>query len=511
MVLDINDKSGEALLQGDTVPHRSVVSNKSERLLHAIHDPEVEEAPSECLVGPSTAVRQAIFDLFDGRVTFHKAAIDKLVDQFDLEELRDINLQEEIDKIEAHNFYSSHGDLKALLGNDKEKAERERYREGLRQLISRIWRREGRVFLKVPAFGNVKGGFSSYMGVRCARILRPDDAEEIQDRASICQRLIKYQILFLLATHEAIAKKDGHRRAYFWAQMGALTVNELREKHSSEGEDAVVLAMKDKSDDQVRAYLDAMLSLIFPDKANMKMNDVGQMLIFDLFQEAEWRLKKGDNTLHDFVQEHFITSQLITLARARGLWAEYGCYLEKLLQARKDQFINNFHLRPIGPKEGERHTERKISLLELIANYYYNNDERLPSMASLGCGDCQLELFLSRLGFIEGPFKGVDLFDDENEDELYLEMPYEKNEVYRFNNKYRGEEGFADEVLKKMGSADLIFAGDVVHETEDPSRYFLGAYDAVNPGGYMVVSDPIHCSAVDQVTSVSVNRFDSTE
>ena len=75
--------------------------------------------------------------------------------------------------------------------------------------------------------------------------------------------------------------------------------------------------------------------------------------------------------------------------------------------------------------------------------------------------------------------------------------------------KTRSHEELKDKIFEVAGKKDIFLLGDSLHHTPDPNAYIDKAWDQINPGGYLVVSEPFRFKN-DEVTKEALNPLDST-
>jgi len=397
----------------------------------------------------------------------------------------------------------------------------ENIRRGYRSALTAL----GFVFHNLPTY-NDKNGFNDDTALKNARILTPRDMEKmgIFNMGDPCEAL-RLRFLSCGAKHAATKEDEGHRLAYFVDQAATYVGNGVGERrdvpslgrkhpYNENPEETETMNVpapsiplfidcgEDKG--EVREYIGAMLSMLFPDKSAGGVNGNGL-------------LNQETGQFVDLVQEEFITTDLMALAQEHGLYGEYSQVFEDLFFYRQMQFNLRFHLFPPSPPEG-REKEKKISLLNVLRDLMEKKEGDEPlTVASLGHGNGALEKFLVSLGC---KVVGVDISERIDSDEveqvedltlvrLSIKDKVEKavggriGRVFDVFKKHIGGEG------SKYGP-DLAIAGDCLHETEDPGAYLRRLYDIIKKGGVLYATDPSYSQILDGVSSVSTLTLDST-
>ncbi len=406
----------------------------------------------------------------------------------------------------------------------------------LAQWVSRKWVKEGWVFATDIPFEAVElaGKDRIQMALSCPRVL--DDGvnlEELGVRKAIEDPVFAAlldQVNFSVLTHKVMEEDDGHRRSYLLAQASGLRAVEAGYEWPIPHSEAVVYApsigllryfvydssMDDDTEDPVvqedglpvekweplnrepktvkrlklsavRENIDARLSLIFFNVKDGK----------DLFDK--------DGNLRPLIQEDFITADLIALADAAGIYEEYKEIFRALSYLRQLQFYRNFHIFPQTPDT------TRVSLVELLKSL-----DSPPTVASFGSGNGLLEKILLDQKWASRVI-GVDKVDESKDDVVEQFGQHGEGGVTHFGVEQlnledpEDAEKLREKIFSTLKQAQVVLATDSLHETDNPKKYLTRLYDeTVMPGGYLYVSDPIHCKAVDGITAPALNHFDGT-
>ncbi|PIZ75479.1 hypothetical protein COY05_03905 [Candidatus Peregrinibacteria bacterium CG_4_10_14_0_2_um_filter_38_24] len=377
--------------------------------------------------------------------------------------------------------------------------------------VSKTWKQKGYAFLKTKAFRSGEKGFRLRTALKCPRSLGENQdltkLNVFEEEQKDPLQALRYRILFALASHEAFKNDDGHRTAYM---AGCLSVRigkkvgyrflipvsqECRTFDVPSG----ALFSKSRGGDQMdaRVFIKVMLSLLLPDKAQ---------------EGAELFDEKGD--LHDVVQEEFVLIDLMGLAEKMEIYEEFEEVFAAIFKLRHRNFTNRFHL---SSSFGTNKGRRRMSLLDLI-NIKKEYSRKPVKVFSLGHGDGFLEKELLKLR--EEGEDGEALVSEVTGVDLHSGDDLEAVETDSFggNGKLvkvaRGENKDKDRIQRVFdqleGQADIGVAADSLHETENPFAYMMKMYDKIKPGGFLYVTDPIHCEATDKMTRVDLNSFDNT-
>jgi len=373
--------------------------------------------------------------------------------------------------------------------------------EAMRTEVLGTWRAEGRAFLRTPAFGRT--GFRVKTALKCPRFVGDDhDLTSLgvskDDRGDPVQAL-RYRVLFLKASHEAFEADDGHRTAYMAAQLSALIGKNVGARrsiplsHEQRVFDVPSLAMfrKGKDTQNAKVFIKAVLSLILPDKADYDRGS--DMSLFD----------EEGNLTGDIVQEDFVLVDLMGLAKKMEIYDDFKEIFAAIFKLRHLSFVQKFHL---GKGRGRRSLADNLAMMK----EYSGSPAKVFSLGH-GDGVLEKELLKDEKDPMVSEVTGVDLHTKSD-----LDLVEETNvgKAGRFVKVARGRDDDKkriDRVFAQFdGEADIGVAGDCLHETENPFAYMLKLYEKIKPGGFLYVTDPIHCQATDKVTSVTLNHFDNT-
>jgi|GEM_PF-2984144 len=379
---------------------------------------------------------------------------------------------------------------------------REEMRLRMTRDVSSVWKSEGRAFLRIPGFGSGMNGFSVKTALKCPRF--PGDDQDLtglgvseEDKNDPIQAL-KYKVLFLKASHDAFERDKDHRTPYMAAQLSTLIGKHVGARRSiplSNDQrifDVPSMAMfKKKDTEKARVYIKAMLSLILPDKA--KYCGGKDISLFD----------EEGNLNGDIIQEDFVLVDLMGLAKKMEIYKEFEQIFAAIFKLRHLSFVKKFHL--------NKGVKRRSLQDNLIAMKEYSG---VPAKVfSLGHGDGVLEKELLKPGenSMVSEVIGVDLHD---KNDLDLVEETEVGDRGHFAKVARGKDADRNRIERVFaqfdGQADIGVAADSLHETENPFAYILKLYGKIKPGGFLYVTDPIHCEATDKMTSVTLNPFDNT-
>ncbi|MDP2643059.1 MAG: hypothetical protein Q8P62_04420 [Candidatus Peregrinibacteria bacterium] len=376
--------------------------------------------------------------------------------------------------------------------------------------VLKTWKQKGYAFLKTKAFRRGEKGFRLKTALKCARSLGETEnlmelnVSEKEQKDPL--QALRYRILFALASHEAFRNDDGHRTAYM---AGCLSVRigtkvgyrflvpvseEKRTFYTPSGK--LFSKSRDGDKEDARVFIKVMLSFLLPDKAKKGV---------ELFDE------KGDP--QDVVQEEFVLIDLMGLAEKMEIYDEFEKVFAAIFKLRHRSFTNRFHLSSsFGTEKGRR----RMSLLDLI-NIKKEYSRKPVKVFSLGHGDGFLEKELLKLReegedgeALVSEVTGVDLHSGD--------LDAVETDNIGGNSKLvkvaRGENKDKDRIQRVFdqleGQADIGVAADSLHETENPFAYIMKMYDKIKPGGFLYVTDPIHCEATDKMTRVDLNTFDNT-
>lgn len=366
-----------------------------------------------------------------------------------------------------------------------------------------VWKAEKRAFLRTPAFIDGRNGFNVETAVKCTRFIGDDqDLTSLgvseNDKTDPLQAL-RYKVLFLKALHESFQKDDGHRTAYMAAQLSTLIGKNVGARrsiplsHDQKIFDVPSLAMfkKGKDTENAKLFIKAVLSLILPDKAGY--DEASEVSLFD----------ENGNLTGDIVQEDFVLVDLMGLAKKMEIYDDFKEIFAAIFKLRHRSFVKKFHL--------SKGVKRRSLMDNLTAMKEYSG---VPAKVfSLGHGDGVLEKELLQYGedSIVSEVTGVDLHTKAD-----LDLIEESKAIQggRFVKVARGADNDKNRINRVFsqfdGEADIGVAADCLHETENPFAYVLKLYEKVKPGGFLYVTDPIHCQATDKMTSVTLNHFDNT-
>lgn len=391
-------------------------------------------------------------------------------------------------------------------------------------------------FLRVPAaLADSRLGVKT--ALKCPRAIGSDQKLSefgIPDEALCPEGALLYQLVFLRAAKKASAKRDGYRWAYSAAQIGAsLSQREGREasipptgrlfkapslnlfSELEKGLDSKE-EIPDEVKKKIRTYIDAMLSLIMPDKEVEK----------SFLESGHCRA---------FVQEDFISVDLMALAQKYSLYSEYENVFKALFRVRQAAYLKAQHLKSYSGADSAEDPERERQSLVDVIERFVAEHGRKPRVASIGYGDGFLEQILLKKGLVES-LEAVDLMNSEERvagQQVYadgksyvakVEVPRTKKILVKgpdgvrrigyFHRVCPGEDDDSTRIDRvfdcfgTLGRPDIVVCADVLHETEAPYAYAKRAMDLAEYGLYY--TDPIRCRATDGLSEVSTWPFDGT-
>ena len=384
---------------------------------------------------------------------------------------------------------------------------------GKREIMSRVsqkWDRNREPFVETPVYLSELGKDSPLApvlesartyGRKDWRILRSLGVEE--DEYGPAGALL-YQMMCLEASQHALLSGEGHRGSYASAQISNLIskVVASRTRLSSVDRDFLNPSLElfpnkdEETQQQVRRHIDAVLSMIMPDRGKVE----------SILTDSE-----GTNCL-PMIQEDFISVDLMALAQEHGLAEEYEDVFENLFLLRNVLHIMYLHMTPsYGRKLADGGVSKRMSLIDVIKAYTEEHDGEKPSVASLGYGKGILEQLLLKMDLVSDVV-GVDLHDEAhkaNHDTEIVTYPAENLKLVRVPRDR------ADSCEEKVfghfpGGFDIVIACDSLHETEDPFSYMKALFERVNPGGNLYITDPTFCEATDGFTKCTLHEFDLT-
>lgn len=346
---------------------------------------------------------------------------------------------------------------------------------------------EGRMFSKVPAFVNDGHGFSYDIAATCPRTMgRADflalfelDESEVTDKTPLELTLVAIEL-----SRKTLKDRSGHRAPYF-IEQGAIHVSDMRGHKGKLPNGKVFLApslglLKNASKDEVREYIDLMLTLLIPEK--------GESLISDTYK------------LKGFIEEDFISVDLTILANEFGLSEEYEEIFADLLYCQQVQ--NRSHLAPLA-----------LQIYESIVtdNLRYHNEKwgelgEAPqvdlSLASFGHGKGILEKYLAKEHFAK--VKGVDVHAGEPKRTTI------GNCEFAIVDARKGGNSAIRDALAEIPPSDMVMALDSLHESANPAEVTNGLTDKVNPNGRLFIIDPVYLKSTDPLTPITTFVYDNT-
>ena len=342
---------------------------------------------------------------------------------------------------------------------------------------------EDRIFPKVSAF-NDENGFSFDIAAFCPRTLGRSDLDlfGLTEKDISPDTALKFKLFSIELSRKTLKERQGHRATYF-IEQGAILVSDLLGVKGSLPNGKVFLAsslalLDGATIDEVRAYIDAMLTLLIPEK--------GESLVSDT------------NKVKGFVQEDFVSVDLRILAHKYGLTDEYAQIFSDILACQQVQ--NRSHLAPLVLQVWDSIIAEKmrgISVDELEA--VIDN----LRMASFGHGQGLLEKYLFQ-GRCFGSVKGVDVHNGDREN-----VSEDGCDFVKVDSRKGGKAAIEDS-LEEIPPSDLVMALDSLHESANPSRVWQGLLDKVVPGGRLFVVDPVYLDSIDHLTPITTFVFDNT-
>ena len=347
------------------------------------------------------------------------------------------------------------------------------------------------------------------MAMKCPRFLQRDGILEelaMTDDLTESEASLLAQLLFLNGTEYVFKESDGYRWAYAAALISGLYAEKV-------GEDAVIPptgrlfrapSLKlfedfEEDDEEVkkekgRKYINAMLSLILPDKSE------GDSILFE------------SGACRPIVQEDFISVDLMGLANSLGIYQEYDEIFKSLFRMRQAAFMKAQHLKRYSLGAAESSEKERKSLVDVIAEFEIRNG-RKPTVVSVGYGDGVLEQMLLLKGLVAG-VHAVDLHDNEDLNEVNFVAIGKDGKERKgvFKRVFKGEDNLSriSRVFECLPKADIVICADSLHETEAPSEYMAQAIKLVNPGGFFYYTDPVMCDATDEATKTATWPIDGT-
>lgn len=442
-----------------------------------------------------------VVEFFIERAMSHKSAIAEITNRCpSVVDGDGFDYQAVLSSIDASHFYSS------LEPEVDEGESSQLLKQSLRRGIYNEWR-QSRDILTRPDLQHVASYCTNLdLALNCPRVLSGVEGLKALGTWGVTNfdavEALRYQTMFCLASHRAfkMPPKKGqgyHRQAYMLAQIAAViggevgAYAEIPPRNVSLPAPSLALDLDDCTKEEMRSFIDARISLLLPDR--------GVNLILTAAGDSARRV----------VQESMVSSDIIALSKKVGLYDEYKAIFDALFYLRQVQFFETFHFHPETPDT------RRWSLADVFKNYFERNS-KLPAVGSFGSGkNCLMEQEIMRRGWAEYA-RAVDKDDGTTGD---TEAAFSGGGVdfksYGIKGMNLEDKKIADElrekVLNNLGGSDVIVAADSLHETDHPRQYLADLYlKALNDGGYLYVSDPIHCVAVDGVTQITLNHFDNT-
>ena len=456
---------------------------------------DAEDSAKPFMLAEYGPAGKSLDDFFRNEALSHGKAVEVIQNIFPSLVEADFDVKAFIGNIPPKALFST-SNAPGELAIGKEEMMIEMHREVLGD-----WRINRRAFLKTPAFG--RNGFNVQTALKCPRFIGDDQdltglGVSEEDGKDPLQAL-RYKVLFLKASHEAFPKDDGHRTAYMAAQLSTLIGKNVGARFSiplSEDQrifDIPSLAMfkKGKDVENARIFIKAILSLILPDKGDNE--DGSDASLFD---------KEGNLTEY-MVQEDFVLVDLMGLAKKMEIYKDFKEIFAAIFKLRHLSFVQKFHL-----SKGKS----RRSLMDILVAMKEHSGEP-ASVFSLGHGDGVLEkeLLKQEEDPIVSDVTGVDLH---GKPDLDLVEDVEIRDNMKLVNVAKGKDTDKNRIERVFaqfdGQADIGVAADSLHETENPFAYILKLYEKIKPGGFLYVTDPIHCQATDKMTSVTLNPFDNT-
>ena len=387
----------------------------------------------------------------------------------------------------------------------------------LAENILNRWRREDRLFLKVPPFRHMTTPTITDLALRCPRTINCNfdispglGTVDLGDSDRMAAVALRRQAIFSHLSQHALSIKDTekyeplHREAYMLAQAATLAGDQsgytIAQPGRKEGMFAPSLAFVDRFKDdkeKAKSFINARLALLLPTRKGA----ADQSLVTEeRTEDGHYRVK-----FKDVVQEDFITLDLISFAKEVGVWEEYKDVFDALYYYRQRQFIvDDFHLAST-TKDKDRML--LMDLLKLVTAE--NGGCQKPSLASFGCGQGLFEKLLMAHGDVDS----VIAVDKHPGKRAKIERAGPKFKIIFVPERYQKKDSkaFMRTTLGCLSPANIVVAADSLHETDNPKAYFIEIFkEEVRPRDYLYVSDPVHCTAVEDLTSDVLNRFDGT-
>lgn len=311
------------------------------------------------------------------------------------------------------------------------------------------------------------------------------------------------QTMCLRSSRYVLSYGEGHRASFLLGQravlisevVGCQTRLQFSDREFSTPSLSLFPERNEKTTEKVRRHIDAMLSLMMPDRGEVEsllMNPEGTVCL-------------------PLVQEDFISVDLMALAQEHGLAEEYAEVFDNLYKLRNVLHLISYHLTPSFGREhpgGMGRTSKRMSLIDVIHDWVERHDGELPTIGSLGYGNGILEQLLLKMGLVSSVI-GTEVHDDESDADIVTFPGDSDLELVRIprERSVATEEGVFGHL---KGDFDIVIACDALHETPDPPGFNRALWGRVNPGGNLYVSDPVHCRSVDGVTVQTLHKYDLT-
>lgn len=366
--------------------------------------------------------------------------------------------------------------------------ESERYLAEYRAEVKRRWEKKW-TFPRVPKFGDASG-FSVESALKLPRNLTEAELVDFFEKLGIHNldelspdTVVEFQLYFIEASRKALAEQRKNATEYprvsYFLNQAAIFLSKkfgkLFEVKDGKLSPAPSLGLFDETTpkETIRRYVDAKMSLLLPDRADA------------LISPTSYKLK-------GFVYDDAVTSDLIAVTKAHGIYDEYKELFDDYLVCQQVQ--NRSHMARLLKEAVHVVTRGRVTSDEV--------DEK-PTLLSMGCGSGFVENFMCEQGWVKEGY-GVDVVEGPDERSVSGTMVVEKLDV-------RGElDRGLNRVFGKLKKSDIVIAIDVLHEVANPYQAFQKLLSQVNPGGALVIVDPTFLDGGDPLAPETTLILDST-
>jgi|GEM_PF-3518814 len=406
-------------------------------------------------------------------------------------------------------------------------------------------------FADILSFG--QDPFSPDTALKCPRVLTALDLPGLginpQTNDEYMAEIIRFRTLFLLIARKSFSQDipdedrniPYYRVAYLFAQVAALLSEQLGNKLKGSPEDIrsnvprvedhpfahkIKTPRREHTDGPACSVSEFSVHspslLMFPPGSSVDAVDVYIKCNLSLILPN--RLSKSAESFASInsalcVQEDFLTMDLTILADRFGLLEKYKDVFNALNCYRRMQYFKHFHWDPESSKDPDRNRRPLKYLVDAMAK----KRGRSISVASLGSSDMINEELMMSTGIVS-KITAVDVDPEATFAETEVREGEDgkvKETIVGIFDKMRKSSGPDDlyqedaevrpRIMEALDVSDLVVAADVLHEVADPYRYVRDLWDKVAPGGSIYITEPVHCEAIDSVTTKSVNHYDKTK